>query len=166
MTIRRRSAVERVEARLVAEGFQMPTKPGYERPIVPKDITELDDTSLMSLWAHIGEWVSYLNSRYALAVVAEKEADQDASFEDAAVLVREWGGTTKDKVTITQAKRLADPTVQRGRQDTLDGYAYRKMLETLTRNAEKDEQYVSRELTRRTGGLKSSTQSRQDRWRT
>jgi hypothetical protein len=80
--------------------------------------------------------------------------------------VRTWGDDEDDsgvgKVARRQARQAQDPDVARTRQQQLDAYAYRKLLEARHEAFVRDAAVVSRELTRRVD--RDGPTRRNDRW--
>jgi hypothetical protein len=58
--------------------------------------------------------------------------------------------TRGERITIVKAQISVDPTIVSLSQDYENKYAYRKMVEMLLNNHERDLSLVSREITRRT----------------
>lgn len=79
-------------------------------------------------------------------------------------MVRDWGGSGKDRVTVAKAERSLDPDVMEQKQEVANRYAYRKMIGVLFINTEREAALVSRELTRRTGSYEAKPR-RDVRWR-
>lgn len=96
----------------------------------------------------------------------------DAVYEKAKALsaVRTWGDDEQDdgaavgKVARRQARHAQDPDVLRTRQQQLDAYAYRKLVESVHESHVRDAAVVSRELTRRVD--REGPTRRNDRWNT
>lgn len=80
-------------------------------------------------------------------------------------MVRDWGGTSKDRVAVAKAQRLSDPNVQEAKTKELQAYASRKMLQALFASLEREAFIVSRELTRRVGGQGQAQRERVSRFR-
>lgn len=150
-------------ARLRRQGMQMPSKPLVDTaPSVPADITEMDDQSLMAIYTELISWADYLGMQLAMAQIDEKHAESVQAVAEAKVLSKGWSGKATDRVAVAKAEMALDPAVQRAQQDYLDAYAYRKLVEVLFVNVERDAAAVSRELTRRT----SVMPKHRDRWST
>lgn len=168
MTVTRRAAKrvsERTEEWLVSDGVWLAKRPDFDVPEVPDDIADLPDDSLMQLFVQLTEWLNYLSIKVTLATVDEHQEEASLKFDEARATVEYWGGSSSDKVTIAQAKRTTDPIVVQQRTASLEAYAHRKMLETVAGNVERLQTVVSREVTRRTGGVASSNANRARRWR-
>ena len=130
----------------------MPAKPEIEIPDLPTDITELDDDGLMELFVILTGWNDHLAAQVAVSMVDEREAQRDVDVAEAQAMVRHWKGGTGDRVAIVKAQIAADPIVLDLYEKLEELYAYRKLVEVLSNNIERDAALVSRELTRRTSG--------------
>ena len=144
-------------------GFSLPAKPNLDIPLLPRDITELDDEALMSLFVEFTQWNAHLAGAHAIAVINEREAERALEYAEATALLTQWKnaptkGTTQ--VTVLKAQVSTLPEIEKLHQSLNTKYAFRKLLETRTISIERDSQVVSRELTRRTadgGGMRSRT---------
>lgn len=105
-----------------------------------------------------------MGAQVAAAEIDERAAEEVQEAAEATALIRDWGGTKEERVTVAKAHRLVDPDVAEQRQKVLDQYAYRKLIGVLFTNVERDAFIVSRELTRRTGSLEAKPR-RESRWR-
>jgi hypothetical protein len=98
-----------------------------------------------------------------MAEVEERCAEAILSKAQSLVLLRDWGGSRDDRITVAKAQRDIDPEVEE-RQDAFDvAHAQRKMLAVLFTSTERDAAVVSRELTRRVGRREDSDR-RVSRW--
>lgn len=138
-------------------GLSFPAKPRYEIPQLPRDITDLHDDDLMDLFVTLTAWSDYLASQFAVAAIDEREAQRVLDAAEARALISGWKGSSGDRVAIAKANIAIDPQVTQYREDLDTKHAYRKLVETLTQNVDRDSALVSRELTRRTSdsGFKS-----------
>lgn len=138
-----------VEA-LQENGFKLFAKPKGEIPKLPRDITDLNDDDLMDLFVQLTAWTDHLSSQLAIAAIDEREADRSVSVAESQAMLNNWKGGSGDRVTIVKAQIATDPTVINLIKELDEKHAYRKLLETLYQNVERDSAVVSRELTRRT----------------
>lgn len=135
-------------------GLEMPERPETDIPSVdPTTLTDLPDGGLTELLAVLTAWAGYAGAQLAAAEVDEEELQRGAEYAEAESMVRDWGGTSKDRVAVAKAQRQSDPKVQEARAKELQAYAQRKMLQALTAHLERETFLVSRELTRRVGGM-------------
>jgi len=116
---------------------------------------------LMRTFAEYTAWVNYAATEFATAEVAEERAQAHLKRLEAAGMVLLSG--PKTKVTEIRAQLQGAPEIDRAAQDLLNAYATRKMTQVIMENCQRCANLVSREITRRTGGLEA-TQRRQMRW--
>ena len=69
-------------------------------------------------------------------------------------------GANGDRVTYARAQVAADPRIVALKDVVEEAYAYRKLVESLAANVERDASLVSRELTRRTSSRNRTSPSR------
>jgi hypothetical protein len=131
-------------------GFTLSPKPQYEIPLLPRDITELDDEDLMDLFVQFTQWNDHLSGARAIAVINEREAERAVTTKEAGAMLANWKGGSSERVAVVKAMIAADPEVGELQHDLDTKYAFRKLIETRADNVERDSQVVSRELTRRT----------------
>ena len=141
-------------------GFSLTAKPEYEIPVLPRDITDLDDEGLMDLFVQFTQWNDHLAGAHAIAIINEREAQRNLDNQEASSMLRHWTGAKGDRVALIKAQIASTNEVKELQQELDVKYAFRKIIETRTLNVERDSQVVSRELTRRTsdgGGMRSRT---------
>ena len=135
---------------LKAKGLDLFDKPKGEIPRLPRDITELHDDDLMDLFVQFTAWTDHLSSQLAIAAIDERESDRSVSVAESQAMLSNWKGGSGDRITVVKAQIATDPTVIGFIKELDEKHAYRKLLETLYQNVERDSSVVSRELTRRT----------------
>jgi hypothetical protein len=145
---------------LSTKGFIIPSKPTYEIPALPRDITDLNDDDLMELFVELTSWNDYVAPQLAVAAIDEREADRYVSVLEATAMVNHWKGASGERVTIAKANIVIDPKVIEAKEELDSKYAYRKLIETLLQNLERDTALVSRELTRRTSNSGVTSRAR------
>ena len=144
-------------------GFPLPPKPVFDIPSLPREITELDDEALMSLFVEFTQWNAHLAGAHAIACINEREAERSLELGEAEAIFSSWTSNISTKgmlASVLKAKVSSLPAIRELHQDLNIKYAFRKVLETRTISIERDSQLVSRELTRRTsdgGGMRSRT---------
>lgn len=144
-------------------GFPLPSKPAFDIPTLPRDITDLDDEALMELFVEFTQWNSHLAGAHAIACINEREAERALEFGEAEALFASWTSNASTKgvlASVLKAQISSLPEICELYKDLNTKYAFRKLLETRTISIERDSQVVSRELTRRTsdnGGMRSRT---------
>lgn len=159
---RRREAIEAQQA-LEKEGLVLASKPRYEAPRLPTNLSDLTDDVLMDLFVRYTRWADYANGQLALAMIEERAAEALLASAEATALVGNWGGGKDDSVNVAKAKRELDPEVIKMRDEHQVAYARRKIIESIFTNAERDSAVVSRELTRRVGRMEVN-ERRTNRW--
>jgi hypothetical protein len=131
-------------------GFKLAEKPEDSIPQLPVDITDLHDDDLMALFVQLTAWTDHLSSQLAIAIIDEREAERSVSLAESKAMLNYWKGASGDRVTVIKAQIAADPIVTDLLKKQDEKYAFRKILETMYQNVERDSAVVSRELTRRT----------------
>jgi hypothetical protein len=142
--------------RLIQHGFKLPKQPQDSAPDLPRDVTNIGYDDLMDLWSQFTAWTDYAAVQAAIAYSEEKHlAKKIERMEQRALLVG-------DKVTVSRAEVKTSDAYEHLVNEWLEAEMYRKLLETLFNNYDRDAQLLSRELTRRT----SDVRGRQERWQT
>ena len=116
----------------------------------------------MRLFSEFVAWQNYAATEFAVAEVQEARAEAKVRYEENKALLSSWNDAT-DKVTIAKAAQSLSPDVEEARQAHLVAYAHRKMTHVMVTNAERCAQLISRELSRRIGGV-NAIERRQMRW--
>lgn len=125
-------------------------KPAYEQAILPPDITELSSEQLAEMFTILTGWADYMASQLVQAQIAEREALRRAEFAESKALVSKTMGAAKGTtVTLIKAQIDIDPEIVSLRDSYEERYAYRKILEMMLNNQERDITLVSREISRR-----------------
>jgi hypothetical protein len=137
------------EAQVIQQGIALPTQPKHQPPDLPRDPTELDDASLMGIWTEFTAWTDYMAVQVAIAYSDEKRLAKKIERMEQRALLK------GDKVTVARAEIKASDEHEKLAQEWLEAEAYRKLLEALFNNYDRDAALLSRELTRRTGDVKS-----------
>jgi hypothetical protein len=135
---------------LVEKGMNIP-KPSYELVTLPPDITALSSEQLAEMFTVLTGWADYTASQLAQAQIAERTAQRLLDLKINRLIVEKMGSATKvDKVTLIRAQIAVDDAVVKLEEELEEQYAYRKMVEMMLTNQERDITLVSREITRRT----------------
>lgn len=138
---------------LTAQGIPFKTTMTLDLPQLPSDLTDLDDEDLMAIFSQLTAYSNFLASQYACAVIDEREAEKKLEYVENLALLRESGNkAAKDTVTILKAKVSTSPEVMELADDLAVRYNYRKLIEVMVNNVDRDSNLISRELTRRTSG--------------
>jgi hypothetical protein len=128
-----------------------------DQPIMPKDISVLDSEELSALFTRLTAWSNYVAGQLAAAQVDEKFLEKKlSSLEAQLFLAKDTSKVKGERVTLIKAQVAADPTIMRLEEESMNAYAYRKMLEVVASNFERDVALVSREITRRTNDFRSN----------
>lgn len=162
VSLRMHEQSEHAAALLKKQGFRLTNKPDMSIPVLPEDITSIGDEDLMDLFVELTAWNDYISVQVACAQIDERAAQRVLDYAEATALAGAHGGSSADRVAVSKAKVAIDPEVRRIREDLDEKYAYRKLVETLAGNVERDAALVSRELTRRTSGVTPAR--RAQRW--
>jgi hypothetical protein len=137
---------------LVEKGMNIP-KPSYDLVTLPPDITDLSGEQLAEMFTILTGWADYTASQLAQAQIAERAAQRALDFRVNKLMVEKLGSATKgDKVTLIRAQIAIDDGVVELEDALEEKHAYRKMVEMMLSNQERDITLVSREITRRTAG--------------
>jgi hypothetical protein len=125
-------------------------KPSDEQVTLPADITLVSSEELGLLFTKLTSWTDYINSQLTMAQLEERAAQKKLDFLENTMLVRRMGAQVKgERVTAVKAEIAVSPEVVELDNDYEEKYAYRKLVEMLLTNHERDLQLVSREITRR-----------------
>ena len=158
-------AAAAAQARLERKGLTIPPRPRGSLPELPSDRTELADRELMNLVGEITAWADYLSGQLSLAEIDERMADRLQSEAEAVVMIRIAPANPREgTMTVAKARRQLDPLVKERTAAHDTAYAYRKLMQVLYTNVDRDSALVSRELTRRTAGADAKVR-RAERWR-
>lgn len=137
---------------LVEKGMNIP-RPSYDLITLPPDITSLSGEQLAEMFTVLTGWADYTASQLAQAQIAERASQRALDFKVNKLMVEKMGAATKgDKVTLIKAQIAVDDAVVKLEDDLEVKHAYRKMVEMMLSNQERDITLVSREITRRTSG--------------
>jgi hypothetical protein len=126
------------------------SKPSDEQVQLPSDITDISSEELGELFTRLTAWTDYINSQLVMAQLEERAALKKKDFLENTMLVRRMGAQVKgERVTAVKAEIAVHQDVVDLDNDYEEKYAYRKLVEMLLNNHERDLQLVSREITRR-----------------
>jgi hypothetical protein len=140
-------------AKIMEKGLELP-KPAYEQAVLPPDITELSSEQLAEMFTILTGWADYMSSQLVQAQLAERDALRRSEFAESKLLVTRTTGAPKGTtVSLIKAQIDIDPDVVELRDKYEEKYAYRKILEMMLNNQERDITLVSREISRRSTGL-------------
>ena len=127
------------------------------QPIMPKDISVLDSEELSELFTRLTAWTNYVAGQLAAAQVDEKFLEKKLANSEAQLfLAKDVSKVKGERVTLIKAQVAADPKIIDLEEKLMGAYAYRKMVEVVANNFERDIALVSREITRRTNDFRSN----------
>lgn len=144
---------------LAAQGLQTSPKPDYSIPFLPQDLTELGDEDLMVLYSKFTAYADFISVQVSCAQVDERGLEKRLSSVENNKMLRSEG-KSENRVTFARAQVAIDPEVVAIKEELEQAYAYRKLIEAMAQNIERDYGLISRELTRRT----NTTARRSSRW--
>lgn len=155
MTLKLGKASSEAIEDLLNQGFVIAPAQG-DYPLMPRDLTELGGEQLSNLFSHVTAWTNYVATQLSAAQIDERAAEKSFDMAYAKQMVLRKGTADKgDKVTAMKAEVNSDPKIVALSEDLDKAYAYRKMIEAMYNNLERDAALISREITRRTGDMKS-----------
>mgnify|MGYP006267037819 CR=1 FL=1 len=135
---------------LEVQGLRLNTSMKMDTPRLPEDLTQLDDESLMELFSKLTAYNNFLATQLACAFIDERNAEKDLEQEESVSFLKHYNGkATKDTMTLIKAKVAVEPVVKQLKEVHLGRYNYRKLVEVMVDNVQRDAALVSRELTRR-----------------
>jgi len=132
-----------------------------EQPKMPKDISLLDSDELSALFTQLTAWSNFVAGQLAAAQVDEHVLNKKKDSLEAKLFLDKDNSKVKgERVTLIKAQVAADPRVEDLENQLTHAYAYRKMVEVVANNFERDVALVSREITRRTNDIRMSRKDR------
>jgi hypothetical protein len=125
-------------------------KPAFEQVQIPSDITDLSSEQLAETFTKLTAWADYVASELAFAQIQERSYQKQLDFLENSLLVSRMGSQAKgERITLLKAQISLDPDLRELSGKHEEAYAYRKLVEMLLSNHERDLALVSREITRR-----------------
>lgn len=149
---------QRAYDELLSQGLSLHPQPETEIPVLPPDLTAIDDEDLMILYSLLTAWSDFVSAQVSCAQVDERAAEKKLSHSENLLMIA--SGDRGDRVTFARAQVAADPKISALKEEIERLHAYRKLVETLSTNIERDANLVSRELTRRTSARSRTSPSR------
>ena len=132
-----------------------------DQPKMPRDISVLDSDELSGLFTQLTAWSNYVAGQLAAAQVDEHVLNKKKdSLEAQLFLAKDNSKVKGERVTLIKAQVAADPKIEDLESQLTHAYAYRKMVEVVADNFERDVALVSREITRRTNDLRATRKDR------
>jgi hypothetical protein len=125
-------------------------KPSEEQVELPPDITMLNSEQLGEIFTRLTAWTDYIASQLVHSQLEERAAQKVLEYNENLLLVKRLGAGVKgERVTTVKAEIAVDENIVRLSNQYEEKYAYRKLVEMLLNNHERDLSLVSREITRR-----------------
>jgi hypothetical protein len=130
-------------------------KPSEDQVTLPSDITDIGSEELGRLFTQLTAWTDYINSQLTMAQLEERASLKKKEFLESTMLIRRMGAQAKgERVTAIKAEVAISPEIIELDNQYEEKYAYRKLVEMLLNNHERDLLLVSREITRRSNDFK------------
>lgn len=142
-----------------SQGLKQSDKPDYDIPRLPTDLTQIEDEDLMVLYSKLTAYADFVSVQASCAQIDERNLEKRLSAMESSKMLAS-GGKSENRVTFARAQVAVDPEVVALKESLEKTHAYRKLIETMASNIERDSALVSRELTRRT----STVNRRSNRW--
>jgi hypothetical protein len=132
-------------------------RPGQDQVELPEDITTLSSEQLAEVFTALTAWADYLASQKVMAELEERAALRALDLEENKMLITRMGASVKgERVTTVKAEIAISPKILELSQEHEDKYAYRKLVDMLLTNHERDIALVSREITRRSNDMRAN----------
>ncbi len=132
--------------KLDQQGLYLPSAPEFDAPDIPMDISELSDEELMELYTQLVTYLNFVTVQLATAEIDERMAEKKLER----VRAERMGTVNEKTVSAAKAKVASDPIVVVELEKVDELYAYRKLVESVHQNLDRNVSLASRELTRRT----------------
>jgi len=133
-----------------AQGFTLSSEFESSSPVMPHDITDLDDLNVMRLFQEYNAYLQFILAQVTCAQIDESNAKKRLDMAEA--LAMEQFAGTKMTVSAIKAKISTDPEIEKLSDSQAFAHDYRKGMEMMYTNIKSDCDFISRELTRRTSG--------------
>ena len=134
--------------------LEEPERPEEEFPTLPVELAEVNDHELISLLVRFTRWANYFAVLVAYDEVQEKFAEDKVSkLEDLFMLSNRPEKPQAGELSMIKASMEGDKEISACREAYRVVYAHRKLMQTFFESAERSTFAVSRELTRRGGGM-------------
>jgi len=128
-----------------------------DQPKMPKDISILDSDDLSLLFSQLTAWSNFVAGQLAAAQIDEHVLNKKRDSLEAKLFLEKDSFKVKgERVTLIKHQVASDQKMIDLEEKVLSAYAYRKMVEVVANNFERDVALVSREITRRTNDFRSN----------
>jgi hypothetical protein len=130
------------------QGFTIAEEFEGINPVMPNDITDLDDLGVMRLYQEYNAFLQFVLAQVTCAQIDEVNAKKKLDFIEARLMET----YTQPKMTVSaiKAKVSMDTEYVAALATHSVAYDYRKGMEMMCTNVERDCNFISRDLTRRT----------------
>lgn len=131
-------------------------KPSDEQVRLPADITAVTSEELGELFTKLTAWTDYIASQLVFAQLEERAILKKKDYAENTMLIKRMGAGVKgERVTTVKAEIAVHQDILDLDREYDEKYAYRKLVEMLLTNHERDLALVSREITRRSNDSKA-----------
>jgi hypothetical protein len=159
MSLKLGQASQQAVEELLNQGFVIsPTQSTF--PVPHPDLTLLDSEELSRLFSKLTAWTNYVATQLAAAQIDERAAEKLLETQTAKLMIVRSSSTTKTPVASMKADVAGSPEIIKLSDDLEVLYAYRKMIEVMFFNLERDSALISRELTRRASDFRANRQDK------
>lgn len=138
---------ELAQDRVEVWGLKTAEKPSTEIPHLPDDVTEVDDSTLMSMLRDVTQWLNYLEVRLGVTSTEAETAEKHYRRVEAVYVTR----SNESQVTKAKMEASLESEVLDAQDDYDVKNATRRMVRVIYDNLARDANYLSREITRRVG---------------
>ena len=159
MSLKLGQASKQAVEELLDQGFIIsPTQSTY--PVPHPDLTVLDSEELSRLFSQLTAWTNYVATQLAAAQIDESASEKLLDTQTAKRMILRSSSTAKTPVAAMKADVAGSPEIIKLSEDLEVLYAYRKMIEVMFFNLERDSALISRELTRRASDFRANRQDK------
>lgn len=128
---------------------------------LPADISSVSSEELSNLFTKLTAWSNYVSTQLAAAQIDEKAIEKKLEYQYNTLMVTRMKKSAKgETVTLIKAEISLEPNIVKLEEELLEHYAYRKMVEVVFNNLERDVSLISREITRRSYDTKTFRKDR------
>jgi len=159
MTIKLRAEESRATLdAILSQGFTLESEFERPTPMMPFDVTDVDDLGLMRLFQEHNAYLQFILAQVTCAQIDESNSKKRLEMAEALVTDEQTRvAPPKTTVSAIKAKVMTDPTVEKLSDSYAFAHDYRKGMEMMYTNVKMDCDFISRELTRRTSSSFSRT---------
>jgi hypothetical protein len=140
----------RAKAELRKKNLFLPERPEYDTPVLPLDVTGLDDRRLMRYLVKFTRYQDHIAGELALVEIEETSASALLEMAKAKHLAKGWTGASSERVAIAKAEATLDEGVQQAELRFIQLKSKRKLYNVMLESMARDAALLSREVTRRT----------------